>query len=161
MPRLDREQSISVAVLAALLLLCVYVVGLLLQVRSDAVSEAAERREMASRLEARLKAISNQPVQAAPPSAFLDAATRGLAGAQLQSYLAQVAGDQNASLVSSGTDAAKRDDTPETIRLQVMFDMNMKALRAVLYRLESGAPYVFVDALTIQPAGGTAGRPDR
>jgi general secretion pathway protein M len=158
MPRLDREQSMSIAALAALLLLCLYVVGMLLQARADAAGEASERREMLSRLEARLKTISSQPVVAAPPSAFLDASTRGLAGAQLQSYLAQVAGDQNASLVSSGADAAKRDDSPETIRLQVTLDMSGKALRAVLYRLESGAPYVFVDALAIQPAGGSAGR---
>jgi general secretion pathway protein M len=158
MPRLDREQSMSVGALAVLLLLCVYAVGLLLQARSDAASEAFERREMLSRLEAKLKTISSQPVPAAPPSAFLDASTRGLAGAQLQSYLAAVAADQNASLVSSGADAAKRDDAPETIRLQVTLDMNLKALRAVLYRLESGTPYVFVDALTIQPAGGIAGR---
>ena len=158
MPKLDREQSISVAVFAVLLLLCVYVVGLLLQGRSDAAGEASERREMLSRLEARLKTISSQPVAAAPPAAFVDASTRGLAGAQLQSYLAQVAGDQNATLVSSGADAAKRDDAPETIRLQATLDMNLKALRAVLYRLESGTPYVFVDALTIQPVGGTTGR---
>src|SRR5260370_42519758 len=31
--------------------------------------------------------------------------------------------------------------------------MDLKALRAVLYQLESGTRYVFVDALTIQPAG--------
>jgi hypothetical protein len=158
MPKLDREQSISVAALAALLMLCVYAVGLLLQARSDAVREGSERREMLSRLEARLKTISNQPAAAAPAAAFLDASTRGLAGAQLQSYLAQLASDQNASLVSSGADAAKRDDSPETIRIQTTLDMNLKALRALLYQLESGTPYVFVDALTIQPAGATAGR---
>ena len=50
MPRLDREQAVSVAALALLLSLCVYVVGLSLQVRADAVSEASERREMLSRL---------------------------------------------------------------------------------------------------------------
>ena len=36
--------------------------------------------------------------------------------------------------------------------------MNLKALRAFLYQLESGTPYVFVDALTVQPAGAVAGR---
>jgi general secretion pathway protein M len=34
----------------------------------------------------------------------------------------------------------------------------LKGLRAVLYQLESGTPYVFVDALTIQPAGANADR---
>jgi hypothetical protein len=36
--------------------------------------------------------------------------------------------------------------------------MNMTALRALLYRMESGTPYVFVDALAVQPASVAAGR---
>jgi general secretion pathway protein M len=158
MPKLDREQAISVAALALLLLLCMSVLGLLLQARSDAVREASERREILSRLEAKLRTVSNRPTAVAPPAAFLDASTQGLASAQLQSYLAQLADDQHASLVSSGGEAAKRDDAPDTIRLQATLDMNLKALRAFLYQLESGTPYVFVDALTVQPAGAVAGR---
>jgi len=77
---------------------------------------------------------------------------------EMQSYLAQLAGDQRASLVSSGGEATKRDDAPDTIRLQATLDMNLKSLRAVLYQLESGTPYVFVDALAVQPIGATAGR---
>ena len=41
MPKLDREQAISVAALALLLLLCVSMLGLLLQARSDAAREAS------------------------------------------------------------------------------------------------------------------------
>jgi general secretion pathway protein M len=158
MPKLNREQALSVAALALLLLLCVSVVGVLLQARSDAVREASERRETLARLEAKLRTVSNRPTAVAPPAAFLDASTQGLASAQLQSYLAQLADDQRASLVSSGGEAGKRDDAPDTIRLQATLDMNLKALRAFLHQLESGTPYVFVDALTVQPAGAMAGR---
>jgi general secretion pathway protein M len=158
MPRLDREQVISIAALMMLLLLGMFAVGLLLQARSDADREASERREILSRLEDRLRTISSRPTAAAPPAAFLDASTQGLASAQLQSYLSQLAGDQRANLVSSGGEAAKRDDAPDTIRLQVVLDMDVRALRTMLYQLESGTPYVFVDALTIQPVGATAGR---
>jgi general secretion pathway protein M len=158
MPRLEREPAISVAALVLLLFLCMYGVGLMLQLRADAAREVSERREMLSRLEGKLQTISSRPTSAAPSAAFLDAMTQGLASAQLQSYLAQLVGAQNATLVSAGAEAAKRDDEPDTIRLQVTLDMNMKALRAVLYQLESGTPYVFVDALTIQPAGTVAGR---
>ena len=158
MPRLDREQAISVGALVLLLLVSVSVVGMLFQARSDAVQESSERREMLSRLEAKLRANASRPAAVAPPTAFLDASTPSLASAQLQSYLAQLAGDQRASLVSSGGEAAKRDDPPDTIRLQATLDMNLQALRAVLYQLESGTPYVFVDALAVQPIGATAGR---
>jgi hypothetical protein len=122
------------------------------------VREASERREILSRLEAKLRTVSNRPTAVAPPAAFLDASTQGLASAQLQSYLAQLASDRRASLVSSGGEAAKRDDVPDTIRLQATLDLNLQALRAVLYQLESGTPYVFVDALTVQPVGAMAGR---
>jgi len=158
MLKLDREQLISVAALMGLLLLCVCGVGLSLQARADAVREDSERREMLSRLEARMRTISDRPTVTAPPAAFLDAPTQGLASAQLQSHLARLAGEQHASLVSSGGEAAKHDDVPDTIRLQITLDTDLKALRAMLYQLESGTPYVFVDALTIQPGGSIFGR---
>lgn len=158
MPKLDREQTTSIAALVLLLLLCVTIPGLLLQAGSDAVQEVSERSEMFSRLEAKMQAISSRPTVAAPATAFLDASTEGLASAQLQSYLAHVASTENTGLVSSGGEAAKRDDVPDTIRLEVTLELKLKALRAFLYRLESGTPYVFVDGLTIQPAGATAGR---
>ena len=156
MLRLDREQAVSLAVLVLLTLTCVCAAGLSLQMRSDAGQELAERRELLSRLETR--ADTGRPIAAAPPTAFLNAPTQGIASAQLQAYLAQLADLQHAGLMSSGGEAAKRDEAPDTIRLQVTLDMNLKALRGMLYQLESGTPYVFVDALTVQPASATAGR---
>jgi general secretion pathway protein M len=157
MLKLEREQAISVAVLALLLLVSVSLIGMSLQARADAVRENSERREMVSRLELRLREKASRPT-AAPPAAFLDATTPSLASAQLQSYLGQLAGDQNASLVSAGGEATKRDDAPDTVRVQATLDLSLQSLRAVLYQLESGTPYVFVDALAVQPINATAGR---
>jgi general secretion pathway protein M len=158
MLRLDREQAVSLAVLILLILTCVCAAGLSLQMRSDAGQELAQRRELLSRLETRMRADTGRPIAAAPPTAFLTAPTQGIASAQLQAYLAQLADLQHAGLMSSGGEAAKRDEASDTIRLQATLDMNMKALRGMLYQLESGTPYVFVDALTVQPASTTAGR---
>jgi general secretion pathway protein M len=158
--KLDREQLMSVVALALLLMACVLAVELSVQARSDAANEFSERREALSRLEARsrTKTAGSAPV-AAPPTAFLDAPTQGLAGAQLQSYLAQVAGARQADLISSGLDASKREDPPDTIRLQATVDVGLQALQEMLYQLESGTPYVIVEALTMQPAGAASGRP--
>ena len=158
MLRLDREQAISVAVLALLILTCVCATAISFQMRSNAGQELAERQELLSALERRMRAAKDRPIGTAPPTAFLDAPTQGIASAQLQAYLAQLADLQHAGLMSSGAEAAKRDESPDTIRLQATLDMNLKALRAILYQLESGTPYVFVDALTVQPTGATAGR---
>jgi general secretion pathway protein M len=157
-PRLDREQAVSVAVLAVLLLACLFAAGLSLQMRFDAGRELAERRELLSRLQARMRADAGRSNVAAPPAAFLDAPTQGIASAKLQAYLAQLADLQHAGLMSSGGEAAKRDEAPDTIRLQATLDMNLMALRGMLYQLESGTPYVFVDALTVQPSSATVGR---
>ena len=157
--KLDREQLISVAALALLLMVCVVAVELSFHARSDAAQERTERREALSRLEAKSRTKAGSAPVAAPPAAFLDAPTQGLAGAQLQAYLAQVASAQQAGLVSSGLDAAKREDPPDTIRLQATVDVGLQALQAMLYQLESGTPYVVVEALTMQPAGAAAARP--
>lgn len=157
MLRLDREQAISVTVLVLLLLACVFTAGLTVEMRSDAGSELAEHRELLSRLETRMRADAGRSNGTAPPTAFLDAPTTGIASAKLQAYLAQLAELQHAGLVSTDVEAAKRDEAPDTVRIQATLDMNTKALRAILYQLESGTPYVFVDALTLQPASTTAG----
>jgi general secretion pathway protein M len=155
--KLDREQAISIAALALLLLACACALELSVQARSDAVEEFTERREALSRLEA--KSRTKMPAVAAPPAAFLDVPTQGLAGAQLQAYLAQVADAQQAGLISSGLEPAKREDAPDTIRLQATLDVSLKALQAMLYQLESGTPYIIVEALTVQPAGANADQP--
>ena len=155
---LNRQQIISVAAFATLVLICITTIGVLFETRAVALRELTERRDGLERLEARVRQNAGRPIAAAPPAAFIEAPTQGLASAALQAYLAQLAETQHAGLVLSGEEAAKREDAPDTIRLQATLDMNMKALRALLYQLESGTPYVFVDALTVLPASVAAGR---
>jgi general secretion pathway protein M len=155
---LNREQIISVAALVLLVLICIATIGVLFEARAVALRELTERRDGLERLEARVRQNAGRPIAAAPPAAFIEAPTQGLASAALQAHLAQLAETQHAGLVLSGEETVKREDTPDTIRLQATLDMNMKALRALLYRLESGTPYVFVDALTVQPTSVAAGR---
>jgi general secretion pathway protein M len=158
--KLDREQTISIGVLSLLLLACACAVELSFQVRSEAAQEFTERQEMLSRLEAMSRrAAPGGPAGAAPPVAFLDAPSQGLAGAQLQSYLAEVAGARQGALISSGLEQAKREDPTDTIRLQATLDASWNALQAMLYQLESGTPYVIVEALAVQPTGAVTGRP--
>jgi general secretion pathway protein M len=157
-PSANRERIISVAALATLVLICVATIGVLFDARAVALRELTERRDGLERLEARVRQNAGRPIAAAPPAAFIEAPTQGLASAALQAYLAQLAEAQHAGLVLSGEETAKREDAPDTIRLEATLDMNMQALRALLYQLESGTPYAFVDALAVQPASVAAGR---
>jgi general secretion pathway protein M len=156
---LGREQLLAVGGLCALLLLCTVAVASALQSWIEATRVLAERREQLSSLQSRAGSIAKQRRQTqtvtAPALAFLDAPTSGLATAQFQAYLSQLVTDQHAVLVSSGIQATEHDDRSDAIRLQIALTATVPALQILLYRLESGTPYVFVDSLLMQLGGST------
>jgi general secretion pathway protein M len=156
----NREQMISIAVLCLLLLVGAFTMGLSLQARSDAAYELAERREALSHLAARARSATDaraRTTTTAPAAAFLDAGTVGLAAAQLQTYLSQVAASQQAIVISYGVEPARREDSPDSIRVQATLEVSQKSLQGLLYQLESATPYVFVDSLAVQTPS-TAGQ---
>lgn len=157
MPKLSREQAFAAGGFCGLLIVCALVVAGALQTRAEAVGKLADGRERLENLEARTRSVADRRRRignsSAPALAFLDAPTSGLATAQFQSYLSQIVTDQQGVLVSSGIPSNDRDDKSDAIRLQIALNATLPALQALLYRLESGAPYVFVDALLMQPSG--------
>ena len=167
MPKLDlklkldlsREQLFAVGGLCGLLLLCAVAIAGALQTWIEATQTLAERRDQLSSLQSRMGPIAKQrrltQTLAAPALAFLDAPTSGLATAQFQAYVSQLVADQRAVLVSSGIQSADRDEKSDAIRLQVALTATLPALQTLLYRLESGTPYVFVDSLLMQLGGTT------
>ena len=159
---LNREQLIALAVAAVILALCVTAVTWSLGVRSEAQAELGEKQDALALLETRVGggAKGHGPVRnpAAPASAFLTTQTQGLAGAELQAYLAGLAATQNAEVVSSGVQPTSRDDPPETIRLQATLTTTIGSLQTLLYQLETGTPYVLVDSVAVQlPNAGMGG----
>jgi len=156
----DRELLLSLGALGALLIVCVSVLGFSLQARFAAAQELDARSEVLSQLEAHIKARNARPTSGAvaPAAAFLTAQTQGLAGAQLEAHLQQMAAAQHATVISSGLDPTRHEDRPDSIRLQATLDMNLEALQRMLYQLESGTPYVFVDSLSVQIPGSGAHR---
>ena len=157
---LNREQAIAIGALALLLVVCVFAVSLSLQTRADAAQELSERRAVISRLEARpsVTAARGRPVAGAPPAAYLGASTQALAGAELQAYFSRLAIAHQAVLVSSGMGPDSREDAPDSIRIQTTVEITLGALQALLYQLESGTPYVFVESLTVNTTSSAAGQ---
>ncbi len=156
--KLDREQSLALAALALLVTICVTSLSLAFGALGAATAETAERREMLAALEAAHRRGdrpgSRALEAAAPEAAFLAAPTTGLASAQLQAYVTRLVASLHANLVSSGAELAPRADMADTIRLQATFDMALPGLQQLLYELETGTPYVFVEMLSIQPQSG-------
>jgi general secretion pathway protein M len=161
MIKLDREQFMSIGALAGLLIICVLATTVSFQMRSDAAKNIVEQSQLLSRLEARAKSSSAARARSgavAPAAAFLDAQTQGLAAAQLQAYLQQMAAAHHAVLISSGIEPTKREDPTDSIRLQATLDMSLQAMQTLLYQLESGTPYVFVETLAVQLSGSATQR---
>lgn len=155
----DRETLLSVGALGALLFICANAVGFSWQARSDAAREFGTRSALLSQLEAHAANLNKARLKShliAPAAAFMAAPTQGLAGAQLQAYLQRVADAHHAVIISSGLEPTKHEDQPDSIRLQATLDTDVKSLQALLYQLESGTPYVFVDSLNIQIPGVNA-----
>ncbi len=154
-----RPQVIAVALLCLLLIACGLSVSLALATRIDAATELADRQDVLARLEARLRSGAanhgdGRPATA-PAEAFLDAATSGLAAAELQAYVARLA-DRHAVLVSFGTQAQAGEDAADSVRIEASLDVDLSALQVLLHQLETGTPYVFVESLTVRPASATA-----
>lgn len=157
MLRVTRESTIAIGALCGVLLACIFLVGFSLVVRADAARQVSDQRDLLVRLEgARPGSGARAPDLSAPPSAFLEAATEGVAAAKLQAYLTSVIASQQATLLSSSVEAAGRPETADSIRIQASTALNLNALQAILYKFETETPYVFVDALTVQPQGGSA-----
>jgi general secretion pathway protein M len=153
MKMLDRQQLTAVAALGLLLLACVSSVALTLAIRSDAVEALTERQGVLDRLEARARPHGEPNRQGksatAPAQAYLDAATPGLAAADLQAHVARLA-DQHAALVSFGTQASAGEDAAGVVRIEASLDVSLLALQVLLHQLETGTPYVFVDSMTVR-----------
>ena len=160
MAKLDREQAIALAALFLVLLCCTIAPILSLKSRSDASQALADERVMLQRLQrahrhAGAKARAHEQARAAPAAAFLNAQTSGLATAQLEAYLSQLALAQQASLVSSGVQQANRSDTLDMVRIRATLNITYAALQGLVFKLETGTPYVFVESMTLQTAGTT------
>lgn len=156
--KLTREQIIALAALWAVLIFCLVAPLLALNARAgaaatlDDASDMLQMRERTNRHSAR--SIHKRDI-AAPAAAFLNAQTSGLAGAQLESYISQLAAQQSAALISSGIEPDDRAGPADAVRVQATLNIPYEKLQAFLYRIETGTPYVFVDQITLQPASET------
>jgi general secretion pathway protein M len=157
--KLTLQQGVALGVLGLMLVACAGVVAWSLQARADAADELAERQDRLARLEAGMRPKGDGHGQAkagsAPASAFLDAATSGLAGAALQAYVTRLAG-HHATLVSFAVQPSDKADAADAVRVEANMDISLRALQTLLYELESGTPYVFVESMTVRPATAVA-----
>ncbi len=160
-----REHAKAVLTLFVLVLISALVPAICLKVRFDAVQDLADEQAMLERLETGLhrgneKSVPSDRFIAAPETAVLHAQTPGLANAEFEAYISRLAIAQRASLISSGQAVTHAEDT-DSVRIQATLDIPYDGLQKLLYKLESGVPYVFIEGFVVQPQGLGTSRPQK
>lgn len=152
---LDREQSLALGALALLMACCAAAVVFALGSWSEAAEEAAQRRAILAQVEAAQGRSGVRGKAAiAPEAAFFAAPTQGQASALLQAHLTRLVVARHVSVTTSAAQPTTREDTSDVVRLRATFDMGLAPLQTLLYELETGVPYVFVDTLSVSPLRG-------
>jgi len=91
-------------------------------------------------------------------SPFLDGATMGVAGAALQHRVVAAVKDAGGNVLSSQVDLQGSQAKQGYVSLSANCEVGEGALQQLLYDLESGMPFLFIDQLVVQmpqSGGGT------
>jgi general secretion pathway protein M len=119
-------------------------------VRMAAVSEElAATAELIGQQERLLRAMGERPVHA-QRNLLLTGETTGMAGAELQRAISDLARQNGVSLRSTHVTPPKREDDVTVIGVNVGLQGQMDGLRSFLHAIETGVPILFIDTLSIR-----------
>ena len=91
-----------------------------------------------------------------PGTPFLEGPTVTVAGAALLQRVASAVGNAGGTIQSSQVDVLGKEAKDGFVGLVVSCEMEQPALQKVLYDLEAGMPFLFVDQLDVQVPQTTA-----
>jgi general secretion pathway protein M len=129
-------------------------------VRMAAVGEeVAAARDLLAQQQRLALAAAGRPTQAGR-EALIVGESSGVAGAELQRVISELARQNGLALRSTQVVPAKREADLTVLAVEVSLQGGMEGLRALLHALETGAPMLFIDALSAKSAAEkVAGRP--
>jgi general secretion pathway protein M len=149
--------------------LYVVLIGALIAGTWFALSEIGERRAVVQATENMLAQLEGRSLQAtkkggstlvAAPSGspFIEGQTVNVGGAALLQRIGGAVSRVGGSVLSSQVDLQRADALDGWIGLVVSCDINLASLQPLLYDLEAGMPFLFIDQLVVQaPAVGVEG----
>lgn len=89
---------------------------------------------------------------------FLSAVTETLAAAELDDELRRVASEEHGIVLSSHAEIDRDDQGPgNKIEIKAVVESRINSIQSLLFRLETGAPMIFVQELDLEPKGDTQG----
>jgi general secretion pathway protein M len=154
---LTQSPLIAVVLYLALLAGLVVTTGLALSSIFDHQRALAQTSDLLDQLRGRKPRGAGSPMSTEHPGApFLEGPTVTVAGAALLQRVAAAVGKVGGTIQSSQVDVLGTEAKDGFVGLVVSCEMEQPALQKVLYDLEVGMPFLFVDQLDVQVPQTTA-----
>jgi len=129
--------------------------------RHDALRAATRTLEQfESRGAQRGPAAAQSDVSVPDGSPFLDGATVTVAGAGLLRRVASATTKARADILSSQVDVQGSQSKAGFVTVTTSFELNASFLQSLLYDLEAGMPFLFVDQIVVQGPSTAASAAD-
>jgi general secretion pathway protein M len=118
-------------------------------------------RDMLDRLEGRKPSAGQAALFSGKEgSPFLEGQTVELAGAALQQRLVSAVETAGGTVLSTQIDLQSSEAKPGYVSLSATCEIDQGSLQPLLYDLESGMPFLFVDQLVVQAPQADRGKSD-
>lgn len=140
----------------ALLFTAIISIADILGQRAEVASSAAMLEQLEGR---RSAAVHGQPADVSMPSgsAFLEGATVTVAGAALIERVAGAVTKFGGSVLSSQVELNGTPSKAGFLSILVSCDIDQAGLQKLLYDLEAGMPFLFIDQLVVQASESSSG----
>jgi len=150
---ISRRQALAIGAYACVVIVLLAISLLLVADLRDKAAEiaAAQMRldELSERSRAGLSA-STVPNAGVSGSPFLDGQTITVAGAALQQRVETAVAKAGGALMSSQVELDGPDAKKGFVGLTASMEVSQPTVQTILYDIEAGMPYLFVDKLSIQ-----------
>jgi general secretion pathway protein M len=150
---LSRRQALAVAAYVGVVIALLAVSFVLVADLRDKATEIAVAQARLDQLSERSgpSSSTSNPSNAGPSgSPFLDGKTITIAGAALQQRIEAAVAKANGLLTSTQLELDGPDAKNGFVNLTASMEVSQPAVQTILYDIEAGMPYLFVDKLSIQ-----------
>jgi len=146
-----REHLVPLLGYGALLLSCIVAIWLALSSLAADYADYTDAADTLDRLEGRQSHVSSPPgLEGATGSPFLEGHTQTIAGAALQQRVVAAVTAAGGDVLSSQLDLQGSDAARGLISLSVNCEIDQNKLQELIYDLETGMPFLFLDQLVVQ-----------
>jgi general secretion pathway protein M len=143
--------ALAVAIYLALLGAAIASIWIGLSTLSERRATILAAENLLAELEGRSSLASRTPLAIAPTERpFLEGPTVTVAGAALLQRVGGAISRAGGSVLSSQVDLQRADSKDGWVGLTVSCDIEQGSLQKLLYDLEAGVPFLFIDQLVVQ-----------